>query len=501
MKSVKHVSTFLLFLCNIYVLAQTPDDAIRYSENTFGTTARSMSMAGAFGALGSDFSSLSQNPGGLGVYRRSEFTISPTFNFNNVSNEYLGNKESDGRFFFNMANAGFVGSNYDEEKQGWKGWNWGVGFNRENCWRYDTKFSGINTNNSLLNSYVEDVDGVPIGSLEDIEYAFGPGMAYNLYLINPSSQVTNSYTSAIPHGGELQQDVSDIKGNIGNWLFSLANNYKDKLFVGLTMEFKSLRYDYKNTYKESDVNDSIISPYFGMNFSSFTLYRNEYTKGSAIDFKFGMIYKLNEMVRLGAAIHSPAWYSMHYKDDYNMESTFGSLADSLFTLNEPPSSEFDYKLNTPFRALGSIALIFPGTGLISADYEFVNHQTAKFKSQDDFGYNFSEENEAIKKYHAGQHIIRIGGELLSGDFAYRLGVAYYSSPYASDVIPNEYDYSSISGSAGIGYRKKSFFIDAGYALSTSKKYYEPYSLNDGSEPAIYSNVASHRIMFTVGFKF
>ena len=57
--------------------AQSATDAYQVSQYDLKGTARFMSMAGAFGALGGDLSTLSQNPAGIGVYRSNElgFTL------------------------------------------------------------------------------------------------------------------------------------------------------------------------------------------------------------------------------------------------------------------------------------------------------------------------------------------------------------------------------------------------------------------------------------------
>lgn len=57
--------------------AQSAIDAYRFSQPDLRGTARFMGMGGAFGALGGDLSTLSQNPAGIGVYRSNElgFTL------------------------------------------------------------------------------------------------------------------------------------------------------------------------------------------------------------------------------------------------------------------------------------------------------------------------------------------------------------------------------------------------------------------------------------------
>ena len=52
--------------------AQSAVDEYSLSQTETRGTARFMAMGGAFTALGGDLSTLTQNPAGIGVYRRSE---------------------------------------------------------------------------------------------------------------------------------------------------------------------------------------------------------------------------------------------------------------------------------------------------------------------------------------------------------------------------------------------------------------------------------------------
>ncbi|HSH66758.1 MAG TPA: hypothetical protein VLB84_13425, partial [Bacteroidia bacterium] len=57
-------------LCTLHSYSQNDIDAMRYSQLTFGGTARFNSMAGSMGALGGDISTLSFNPAGIGIFRK-----------------------------------------------------------------------------------------------------------------------------------------------------------------------------------------------------------------------------------------------------------------------------------------------------------------------------------------------------------------------------------------------------------------------------------------------
>ena len=104
---MKKLIISLLVFSSIGAFAQGVDDVFRLSNqnNVFGT-ARYVSLGGAFGALGADFTSLSSNPAGLGVYRSSEFTITPTLKNRINDTKYIGSEYSDSRTRFMFDNVG-----------------------------------------------------------------------------------------------------------------------------------------------------------------------------------------------------------------------------------------------------------------------------------------------------------------------------------------------------------------------------------------------------------
>lgn len=71
----KQILLAALALVPAAAFAQGAFDAYSISQPDLKGTARFMSMGGAFGALGGDLSTFSQNPAGIGVYRRSEIGI------------------------------------------------------------------------------------------------------------------------------------------------------------------------------------------------------------------------------------------------------------------------------------------------------------------------------------------------------------------------------------------------------------------------------------------
>src|SRR5674476_225491 len=113
---------------------QYVDQALIFSQQNYGSTARSKAMGNAFGAIGGDFSSLSINPAGIGVYLRSEVT--GTLNIlgrNNTESTYRGQTADDVNNNFSFRNFGYVlATPVNGGGSGLVSFNFGIGFNKLN---------------------------------------------------------------------------------------------------------------------------------------------------------------------------------------------------------------------------------------------------------------------------------------------------------------------------------------------------------------------------------
>ena len=66
-----------------------------FSRVTPGGSARIQAMGGSQIALGGDYSSSLSNPAGLGMYNRSEITLSPGFYSFKTNTNYFGHNDSE----------------------------------------------------------------------------------------------------------------------------------------------------------------------------------------------------------------------------------------------------------------------------------------------------------------------------------------------------------------------------------------------------------------------
>ncbi len=465
---------------------QTDADALRYSSTSITGTARFTSMSGAFGALGGDFSTLGTNPGGIGVYRSSEFTFSPSVYVGSTTSKYLGNTTDDNKYNFNFGNIGLLFTNTlstDDSKEGWKNWNFGFGYNRIANFHNRSYYEAKNSNNSMLDAFVQNSNGYSYDQLDSyFEY-----LAYSTYLINPDA--SNQYTSVIPFAQEIQKRSSETRGAIGETTFSLGGNYNNKLYLGLSLNFRTIRYNEESSYEEVDPDTTI--PYF----KSFQFDQTLATRGNGFNLKLGMIYRATDNVRLGLAIHTPTWYSM--RDEYN-NTMRASLDTGASQFAESPLGAYDYTLTTPFRVITSAAIVIGSQGLVSADYDFSDYSQSRFGAT---GFVFSETNKAIRAKYTGVHTVRIGTEWRYKNFSFRGGAAISTSPFNNYYRAASSDFSRKSFSAGLGIRDGKTFLDLGYVYTTSNEYFQPYSLNSQAVAGVENKVNTNNFVLTLGFKF
>jgi hypothetical protein len=147
----------LSFLTPFFIQAQDLADALRYSSFQVQGTARAGGMGNAFGALGGDFTSVSINPAGLGLYRSSEFVFTPAFNKNDMETTYRGSLMTDSKYNFSFNNLSYV-SALTPRNQGETGLvniNIGIGYNRLKDFNSTILAGAANMNGSFLD-YVAD---------------------------------------------------------------------------------------------------------------------------------------------------------------------------------------------------------------------------------------------------------------------------------------------------------------------------------------------------------
>lgn len=466
------------------ITAQNDIDAMRYSQLTFGGTARFASMAGSMGALGGDISTLSFNPAGIAVFQKTELTITPSIFSAHTSSTYNNTDAGDGKLNFNLGNIGFVASwkLRENNNTGWESLNFGFGYNRTNNFHNRISIEGNNTRSSLLDTYVANANGHGASDFD----GFSTGLAWQTYLINPADTTNNlQYNHVIKNYGELQKKSVESKGSMGETVLSFGGNYKSKVLVGATVGFVRASYTEESVYEEIDQKDTI------KNFKSFAYSQDLTTKGSGVNFKLGIIVKPTDWLRIGAAVHTPTVIGL--KDEYS--STMHSDLETVKYDTVSPKGSFDYTVTTPYRFIGSIGFIINKYALLNVDYEHIDYTYAQLNSSPNV---FADVNKTIRSKYTSTQNIRVGGEVRFDPLSFRAGYALYGSPFKAGENKNS---SRSSYTAGIGFRENNYFIDIAYVFTKHTEYsylYDPTGLELNNVKNDYKNSS---FMLNFGLRF
>ncbi|MEZ5083747.1 MAG: hypothetical protein R2750_09895 [Bacteroidales bacterium] len=489
--------TFSLLIVSIvfnsgFAFAQNEVDALRYSQTYFGGTARYMSMAGSFGALGADVSTIGSNPAGLGLFKKSEFSITPGFFIGQTKSDFNGSQRSDSRNNFNLSNFGMVLTSESGGKSNsfLKHFQFAFSYNRINNFSNRMLAEGYNNQSSIVNTYVDNANGIHYLDIEENlygMYSYDLYPAWWTYLIDTLPGNTTLYRGAVPYGaGIYQRKELESWGSMNEYSLALGANFGDKVYLGASFAFPTIRYYEISYYNEIDVNNEIDD------FRSLSIYDDLHTSGSGFNMKFGVIVRATDNIRIGGAVQSPTWYN-------NMKDYWYSEFRTEFDNNDvyvqgSPYGYYDYELETPWKATAGVSFILWKMALISADYEYINYTKSNLRGYD---YSFYDENTTIKNLYTETHNIRVGSEVKFGYFAMRAGFGYYMSPYANNINDGERLYYT----GGIGFRDKNFFVDLAYVRSSSKEDYYFYGSENVQTEPVKNHLITNNVLLTLGFRY
>jgi len=465
--------------------AQFVGDAIVFSQENNGGTARFKAMGNAKTALGGDMSSITGNPAGLGFFGRSD--ISLTLNYNNAGNRasYLGSPNiTQNKDRFGVDHAGMVFHfPTGNGTAGWQNFNMGISYENTNTFAENLRYEGVNPNNTIISAYIDDNNA---DFLDDL---------WGRMLIEKHQDPSKGYFPVVREKGEKGQ-LSDVLNTGFNSRTALAfgANYNNSFYIGGTLGLTGFRYEHSNQFSEwgltkdrgsimdgnpnstiADVNHGDYK-YVEANYDMTEDYLQK-TEGSGIDLKIGMLFKPAVDWNIGLTIATPTWLTV---DDYT--SRFVEV--DYFYENDPNWKQFfdtperetedRYRLITPWKFGLGLAKFF-GRGLLSADVEYVDYGSIKLRTMG----NTDPGLEADWDWDVGnayQRVVnaRVGGELLfTNALSGRAGLNYYGNPYRNA------DNEQYSFSAGLGIKlSRSTYIDLAVVHLVNTYKISPYTFDE-----------------------
>ncbi len=487
----------IAFTVPFYVHGQEPADALRYSNFQVQGTARAGGMGNAFGALGGDFTSVSINPAGLGLYRSSEFVFTPMFSQTQVGTTYRDNLMTENEYHFAFNNISYVAAMTprNQSETGLISVNFGIGYNRLKDFNTTMLGGAHNMNSSFL-------DHIIVNANDNILDEYYEELAWEADLIFIED---DEYTHDLKKAGydqSLRKSISK-EGSINEYSLALGVNFNHMLYLGASLGIVDVFYREFSELHEWDAQENTDI------FNSMTYNNHFLTSGIGYNGKIGLIFKPIQQLRLGASVHSPTFYNMNQEIQRTMSSwlSYEDGGDEDYEI-QTPWLTYDYDIESALRANLSGALVIGKVGLVSVDYEYVDYGSAKLRRGSD-DHQFIDENADIEEVFKPVGNIRVGGELLaSSNISIRAGYEYYPSPYRSQAFeitqPNA-DADKITYSGGLGFKTDGFFFDIAYRYSFMEDfdllYPAPVSeIYAQPEIAAFNN-EKHKVMFTMGFKF
>lgn len=475
------------------VFAQNEEDALRYSLNYFGGTARNMATAGGLTAMGGDFGNAAQNPAGLARFTKSNLSFTPHFEIPTAKSTFNGNEHKSSRFTASIGNLSYVKAyKLDPNKfNNWYSLQIGLGFNRVRSFNDSISYAGY-SDSSILHSFINDAWGTSTANIYDA-FPFTAGLAYDVFAMDPGFNDGEYYT-AFQNGQAFHQRSLWQKGGITEFnLMTLSGNYGNKLLVGASFNYVRATYTERMQHEETYTDST--------NWLNWINYTGRLDiKGNGVNVRIGAIYMPIPQVRLGLGIETPTAYWMKDYWTNNMQS--GTDEGEKFVDSEfVPTGSYEYKIRTPFKANFSAAYVMKKFGSVGFEVEYVDYSGSKLKSRrnDSAPYSFAVENAQIENIYRSALNFKIGieGRITNKLYA-RGGFAHYQTPYTSASGNNQAGTNFITG--GVGYNFGVVYLDAAYILQSSQEEYYAYDPTIAGSFASF-NVKNSKVVFTIGCRF
>ncbi|MDR1091415.1 MAG: outer membrane protein transport protein [Prevotella sp.] len=529
---MKKITLFLiaaLFSLGV-VKAQNAMDAYRYSKNDLTGTARSVSMGGAFGALGGDISGIAINPAGIGVYRNSEIVTTLNFQNSGTQTELLNSGKIDqNKFSVNFDNLAFV-TVFPLNSDVAPALNVGFSYNRLKNFdrKYQTGAGGLSrsltdhmadiSTGSRVPSSSVSLDGLTDAQIWDVwnSQDWLTVLGYNSFLINEGEdQLGKYYYSAVDGLYVANKLYAREKGSVSSYDFNMGTTFSNVLSVGLTLSMTDINYRLYSRYTE-EFGD-------GGEKRGFDMENSLRTDGTGWQVKAGVIVKPVQELRIGVAYHSPTWYNMTDRFFTDLAHDLNGLkgvanlrpeyTDKVIgTYNRDDAAVMDYQYRTPDKWTFSLAGVIGSKAILSADYELTNYGSMKLYDRD--GRDFkADPNQFIKRFFRTASTVRVGAEYRFTDrFSGRVGYAWMQSPVKTEVTTSD-DYIitdaravtqyGLDGDAqyityGLGYKlTPQFYVDVAFVMKSQK---DDFYAFDFSDKTVFKT-NNFQGLLTVGYKF
>ena len=472
---MKKILLILLLAYSLSPIAYS-QDVQRFAERSTIGTARYVGMGGAMTAIGGDPSAAMVNPAGLGLYRRSEISVSIDETIDNT--QQVGSNDTYQRTRFAAPQISAIWAWGNSQKQrGLVYNNFMFSLNRLANFNRDivVKGAGMGMVPTICN-ITNDEGGVSEEFLvnkpwDNVEIGWLSILGYEAYLIDPIEN--NKWKPAVDFtDGSLS--ISET-GTSDQYTISWAGNISNQWYIGIGLNIPTINYTKHTSLREENKQNS----------SSAELKSMFHVSGVGVSGSFGLIYRPIQALRIGASLQTPTILSLSRQSTGDMYST---IAGQKYEVLTPESGVMDIDIASPLRTSVSVAGQLGKIGLIAVQYDYAH----------------SSEMDDI-------HTLRMGAEAqVTRGLFLNAGYVYESSFMKEDPkwllgyneIRTDMDYRYTAAtqyaSAGIGYR--SDVVVAQLAYQYGWQTIHQYASEEQALPC-YVDSHTHRIVATLAWRF
>ena len=458
-------------------------------ENDLNGTARYVGMGGAMEALGADISTISTNPAGLGLFRKSQVTL---------SGGLLMQTGAKKRFEYDGV-TGNIGGKKDNLSFDQVGLVWAIKMENHSMLNLAFQYRKSRNFDQLLNAF-GNLGGASQSKLAALKYAEVQDLKKRGYASDAKyiwNAVDENFASALGTGAQGLNYLDGKsylfgqyqKGYIGEYDFSASGNINDRVYLGLTVGIHDVNYRSNSYYTENYQQGS-----YGESWEELRM------DGTGYDVKLGVIFRPIEAspFRIGGYVNSPIFYDLDTRGTADLRITDPASSAAPNYVDKSNGATNDFRVNTPWKfglSLGHTVGNFLAFGA---------RQTLKGVSTLKLGLEFKP---------VSAFALRVGYNYVSPMFETS---GFRDAAIASDGsrTATSTDYTNWKATnrltLGMGYSFKSFFADLAYQYSSTKGDFYPVgnqylskAYNNTVTTPAATNVKNdrHQLLMTLGYRF
>ena len=510
-------------LCSMMLLplsAQETYDNANIATEDLNGTARYVGMGGAMDALGADISTIGSNPAGIGLFRRSNASLS----LGVVTQQEAENTVGGHKTNFSFDQVGFVWSNRISEDNFV---NFGFNYHKSRNFNQLMSIVGGLYNASQNKATTTKNDQ---GLLYDVTATGAPDFnsSYSSCTILDDLYARNLNYNATDgkwyfYNGEEYAFNRAQSGYTSEFDFNLSGSVNNTFYWGFTFGVKDVNYNRYTEYGENLLGGvGGVPAAYGV-----TITDDRVIEGTGIDLKFGAIFRPFEEspFRFGVTIHTPTWYDLR-------TSSYTTFADNTGYFDST-SDELKFKLYTPWKFGVSAGHIIDNMLALGISYDYADYSAIDSRRLLDTGYDDYDGSEPDREMnlHAdktlrGVSTLKIGAELKPvPELAVRLGYNYVSPMYKKDGFKDTWldsmgsyhssttDFTNWESThritCGLGFQIERWNLSAAYQYSVTNGQFAPFDSYTDNDDAAYDNIADmvkvsnkrHQLLLTLGYTF